>query len=47
MKFDEALEAAVLGGGGTSEQRISPSTWTPAAMSYVKGGDFKTAGVLQ
>jgi zinc protease len=47
MKFDEALEASV---SALTPQQVSEAFRKyvdPSAISYVKAGDFKKAGVLQ
>ncbi len=47
MKFDEAVEAKIA---ALTPQQISEAFRrhiNPSAMSYVKAGDFKKAGVLQ
>ncbi len=47
MKFDEILEAKVASLMVEQVNDVFRRHVDPAAMTYVKAGDFKKAGVLQ
>jgi zinc protease len=47
MKFDEALEAKVAALTPAQVSDAFRRRIDPSALSYVRAGDFKKAGILQ